>query len=123
MRSQEADILLPLLPLIANTLQMSTTSSNHPIDVFDDPFIDETTQAAWNPHDWLKQGKVYPSQNTPPVILAGRQQTLALHPEHSALLPDKHLSVTDLLQLNLPTQPSVLVTQRAKLWFHPMEPN
>ncbi|THG93068.1 hypothetical protein EW026_g8062 [Hermanssonia centrifuga] len=101
---------------------MATTTSGCLIDIPNDPSIEETARA-WNPYDWLKQGKVYPSNDTPPVVLAGRQQTLSLCPKHTVLLPEQQLSIIDLLRLDLPTQPSVLVVQQAMSWFHTMEPN
>ncbi|KAJ3007533.1 hypothetical protein NUW54_g3516 [Trametes sanguinea] len=85
-----------------------------PVVIFDD----DELLLQWHEDDWIKQEKTYPARDVPPVILAARRRILAVPPGHGLLLlPAPELSVTALLQTDLPSQPPRLVFEQASTAF------
>ncbi|KAH7918522.1 hypothetical protein BV22DRAFT_1051683 [Leucogyrophana mollusca] len=84
--------------------------------------IDDNTTAVFDSREWIDCGK-YPASDTPSYILTALAALIAIPPSYSSYLPDVNLSILDLLRAPSPTQPSVLVQERADKCFSKLEPN
>ena len=84
---------------------------NDPID------IDDTTEALslidseWGVDDWIYKGKTYLAEDTPHTNEADCHPILLIPSEFSHYLLNPNLSITDLLQFELPIQLFILVLQ------------
>ncbi len=61
-------------------------------------------------------------KDPPPVVGAARRQILAIPPHERLFLPSEDLSITALLQLELPSQPLVLAYEKAQTAFTHLPP-
>jgi hypothetical protein len=85
--------------------------------------IDDDPTLPWEPVDWIKAGKKYPTSNTPPHILSARSAILEMPPHMLLMLPDRTLSVVDLLKYALPVKSTTLVLSQVSDAYTPLEPN
>ena len=83
------------------------------IDLLDDA----EALSEWKDTDWIMQNKKYPAVDTPPPVLAARRQVLAIPPDQASLLPAPHIPVSQLLGLDLPSQPARLTFEKAPKTF------
>ncbi|KAI0664773.1 hypothetical protein C8Q70DRAFT_904467 [Cubamyces menziesii] len=83
------------------------------IDLLDDA----EALSEWKDTDWIMQNKKYPAVDTPPPVLAARRQVLAIPPDQASLLPAPHIPVSQLLRLDLPSQPARLTFEKASKAF------
>ncbi|KAJ7604607.1 hypothetical protein DFH06DRAFT_1386901 [Mycena polygramma] len=69
------------------------------MEILDDS-DDMTLLAAWNPHEWISNGKQY--HDVPPVVQAARRSMLKIPDSFAKNLPPKTMSISQLLQCDLP---------------------
>lgn len=77
----------------------------------------------WDPHTWIQKGKIYPSSDTPLFIQEAHSRALAIPAECATLLPDKTLSINELMDMDLPSRPEALVSHKAEKSFSKELPN
>jgi hypothetical protein len=85
--------------------------------------IDDDSTLPWDPTVWIKAGKKYPASNTPSHVLLARSAILEIPTHMLSMLPDKTLSVVDLLKYTLPVKSTTLVSSQVSDAFTPLEPN
>ena len=79
--------------------------------------MDDPLPAVWDEHTWICIGKRYPSSNTPDFILAERSKILQIPSVYIANIPNKRLSIADLLKCPLPPQTIVRISQKGTISF------
>ena len=84
---------------------------------------DDTPIIEWIEDEWIGKGKIYPASDVPLFIQAARSRVLAIPSTYTAYLPSRHLSITDLLNAELPAQSSALISITAANAFSTEEPN
>ncbi len=82
----------------------------------------DNIEGMWVPSEWIKCGRIYPKEDTPTFIYDARFAVLAVPAAFSAHLPNQNLSITELLNLDLPPISSALVSRKADLAFSHDEP-
>ncbi|KAF9231491.1 hypothetical protein BU15DRAFT_82327 [Melanogaster broomeanus] len=80
----------------------------------DDPSLIEPR---FHPSEWIGQGKTYPAADTPAYIIYARKQLLTIPPSFHSHLPAIEMTILELLNENLPAQPSMLNTALGQAWF------
>jgi len=77
----------------------------------------------WDERAWIRAGKTYPSSDTPAFILTERSKVLQIPSAYISNIPDKRLSIIDLLKCPLLPQASVLISQKGSSSYSDEIPN
>jgi hypothetical protein len=75
----------------------------------------------WDPVKWL--GKVYPAEDTPPDVLAAREQVLTCPPDLLARLPNDSLPVSQFLKVQFPSSNHQFLLLDPKACYSKVPPN
>jgi len=84
---------------------------------------DDPLPTIWDEHTWIGAGKTYPSSNTPAFILAERSKVIQIPSAYISNIPNKQLSIIDLLKYPLLSQASVLILQKGSSSYSNEMPN
>jgi hypothetical protein len=85
--------------------------------------MDDPLPTIWDEHTWICAGKTYPSSDTPAFILAERLKLIQIPSAYISNIPDKRLSIIDLLKYPLLPQSSVLISQTGSSSYSDEMPN
>ena len=85
--------------------------------------MDDPLPTIWDEHTWICAGKTYPSSDTPAFILAERLELIQIPSAYISSIPDKQLSIIDLLKYPLLPQSSVLILQTGSSSYSDEMPN
>ena len=84
---------------------------------------DDTPITEWVESEWIGKGKKYPASDVPLVIQMARSKVLAIPLTYTAYIPSRHLSISDLLNAELPVQSAALISIAAVNVFSTEKPN
>lgn len=108
---------LHILPNL--TSAMATPLPN----VVDLQHCDDPPSTVWDEKEWIHIGKKYPMSDIPIFIQKAQSHILAMPPECAAYILNRQLSITEFLQMPLPSQAWVLVSQMGSSSFSDKLPN